>query len=110
MKPLHLIPLTFALASCGLATGVVEGATANISAPMQIGDRKYKILYEGSHASYLKSIYEEKAIPLSQQFCRSQGYDHAEVSYARYSDYEFFCMRPGDRLTQMPQSYDIKLH
>lgn len=110
MKPLHLIPIVLALSACGFAGGFVDGATANISAPMQVGDRKFRILYEGNHEQYLQSIYEGKAIPLSQQFCRSQGYDHAEVGYSSLSNYEFFCMKSGDKLVHTTQPYDIKLH
>ena len=92
MKPLHLIPLSLALASC----------LSTVTPPLQVGPDKYKILYENRAPGDDLSIYESKAINQSQAFCREKGFERADMIYSSPRDYAFMCMKPGEVLTRRP--------
>lgn len=114
MKPLHLAPIVIAplLSACGFAGGVVNGYTnaalSSVSEPMQVGDHKYKILYEGHIPGEDVGVFERKAIQRSQNYCKQTGFSYAERSYSDDQGYEFFCMKPGDKLVRKPEHIIIE--
>jgi hypothetical protein len=72
----------------------------NVSDPVEMGHNKYQINYIGGDASDIA--------PKAQRFCRSKGFDYAEMSDT-VNNYDltgnhttFFCMHNGDTITHSP--------
>lgn len=72
----------------------------NVSEPIQIGDDKYQVNHIGGDTSDIALK--------AQQFCRSKGFDYAEMNGTYNNDdltgnhTTFFCMHKGDTITYPP--------
>ena len=58
--------------------------------PVQVGYDKYQVAFWGP---------PDNGPPIAQEFCRTKGFDYAEVSYSYANEIHFFCMHKGETLT-----------